>query len=171
MNRRGFLASAIAVVLAPKELIIDTFDPMGGTFSNVIGTPSDLTEASLEQILIDIQKHVSPRGPIAFLPNAVRYTWDEDKINFQIVRLYDYPKIIPRISHSRDVVSPELIGKCVDFEVHVSNVQDGVGLRSERHPSLGRGIGSDWCEVCEGYGGIAIDDEGNDYVECHKCGV
>ncbi len=163
MNRRELLASAIAAALAPKELIAE-----------IPCTAPSLSESSLEQILIDIQKHLLPRNiPIAFTPNAIRYHWNSvgHPIGFELLNLYDHSKIIPRISHSRDVVSPELIGKCVDFEVHVSNVQDGVGLRSERHPSLGRGIGSDWCEVCEGYGGIAIDDEGNDYVECHKCGV
>lgn len=44
----------------------------GGTFSNVIGTPADLSEASLEQAIIDISAYTNDRGlKIAVKPKSL----------------------------------------------------------------------------------------------------
>lgn len=171
MNRRGFLASAIAAALVPKELISNTSDPWGGTFSNVLVPPADLSEASLERMLIDIQRYVSPRGtPIAIYPNAVKYTWhNSGKMTFQIVNLHE-PKIIPGASDSSLARAKELLG-LNGPEVYSPHILDGQSLSSGRHPTLDGRIGEYWCSVCESSRAIDARDQGRDFSECPECGL
>jgi hypothetical protein len=155
MNRRGFLASAIAAALAPRELI-----------SEIPCTCPTLSEASLEQILIDIQKYAFPRDlPIALLPNAIRYYWDQNSssMKWELVNVYK-PKIISSLGGSGDAVS-EGFAKIGLTDIHASNVQDGVGLQSRRHP-INRGrIGQHRGALCQSPGCQHDNDEGIDSGE------
>lgn len=46
--------------------------------------PDELTQASLERILANIAPD-SP--PVAFYPNAVRYYWKDNRLNWELVKL------------------------------------------------------------------------------------
>jgi hypothetical protein len=80
MNRRSFLrflsAVPVGAVLAENPLARSIFLPpvggwvTGGTFSNVLSTPLELTEKSLEEILIEIQKHP---GPLVVRPTLISF--------------------------------------------------------------------------------------------------
>ncbi len=69
-----------------KALIVsDHPNIAGGTWSNVLATAADLSEASLEQATIDIQKYTSDRGlRIAVMPKSliipVDLSYEADKI-------------------------------------------------------------------------------------------
>lgn len=57
----------------------------GGTWSNILATASDLSEAALEQATIDIQRFVNDRGlKVSFIPDQIIITPEQE---FELARI------------------------------------------------------------------------------------
>lgn len=70
----NFLNNAITTNLADGVPLLSASHPfaIGGTFSNILATPADISEASLEQLLIQIRKAKNDSAlPIKLLPKQL----------------------------------------------------------------------------------------------------